>query len=55
MTNVFFLVEIIRKNATQKAQRIKVIGGGGTGTTRYHGTYQSTNGMYIIIVLYNER
>lgn len=52
MTNVFFLVEIIRKNATQKAQRIKVIGG---GTTRYHGTYQSTNGMYIIIVLYNER
>ncbi len=53
MTNVFFLVEIIRKNATQKAQRIKVIGGG--TTTRYHGTYQSTNGMYIIIVLYNER
>ena len=55
MTNVFFLVEIIiRKNATQKAQRTKVIGGGGT-TTRYHGTYQSTNGMYMIIVLYNER
>ena len=39
-------VEIIRKNATQKAQRTKVIGGGGT-TTRYVPRYVPEYQWYV--------
>lgn len=36
-----------------KEQKLEVVVVPPHGT--YHGTYQSTNGMYMIIVLYNER